>query len=72
MYIDSQMNCYPCSFGIWDKNTSESMSSKTLREIWLGEKFAVFRNGKKEKCINCDRKESCQGGCRIKVDIDLC
>lgn len=26
MYIDSQMNCFPCSFGRWDENISESLS----------------------------------------------
>ena len=51
MYIDSQMNCYPCSFGIWDKSVSESLSDKTLREIWLGKKFAAFRNWKKESVL---------------------
>lgn len=72
MYIDSQMNCYPCSFGIWDKSFSESLNDKTLREIWLGEKFAQFRNHKKEKCANCDQQVFCQGGCRLGLNIDLC
>lgn len=72
MYIDSQMNCYPCSFGIWDKSISESMKCKTLQEIWWGKKFTAFRKWKKEKCANCVRKELCQGGCRLGVDIDLC
>lgn len=72
MYIDSQMNCYPCSFDIWNDNTFESMMNKTLREIWLGKKFAEFRNRKKEKCINCDKWVLCQGGCKIMLDIDLC
>lgn len=72
MYIDSQMNCYPCSFGIWDKSVSESLSDKTLQEIWLGKKFAAFRNWKKEKCINCNQQVLCQGGCKIRANIDLC
>lgn len=72
MYIDSQMNCYPCSFGIWGKNISESMNDKTLREIWMGEKFATFREQKKEKCINCGQRELCQDGCRLGIDIELC
>lgn len=72
MYTDSQMNCYPCSFGIWDKSTFESMRCKTLREIWLGKKFAAFRNKGKEKCISCEQKESCRGGCRLGIDIDMC
>lgn len=72
MYIDSQMNCYPCSFGIWGKNISESMNDKTLREIWMGEKFASFREQKKGKCINCGKREHCQDGCRLGIDIELC
>jgi len=72
MYIDSQMNCYPCSFGIWDKRISESLDNKTLREIWIGEKFTDFRARKKEKCIDCRQRQFCQDGCRLGEDIDLC
>ncbi len=72
MYIDSLMNCYPCSFGIWDKDISESMSCKTIREIWQGEKFIAFRERKKEKCSNCGCRELCQDGCRLGIDIELC
>ena len=72
MYIDSLMNCYPCSFGIWDKDISESMSCKTIREIWQGEKFVAFRERKKEKCSNCVRRELCLDGCRLGINIDMC
>lgn len=72
MYIDSQMNCYPCSFGIWDNSIAESMNCKTLREIWQGEKFTAFKKRKKEKCYNCVKREVCQDGCRLGLDIDLC
>ena len=72
MYIDSQMNYYPCSFGIWDKSISESMNSKTLKEIWQGEKFIAFREQKKEKCSSCGQMELCRGGCRLGIDIDVC
>lgn len=72
MYIDSQMNCYPCSFGIWDKSISESMNSKTLREIWQGDKFVAFREQRKEKCSSCRQTELCRGGCRLGIDIDMC
>ena len=72
MYIDSQMNCYPCSFGIWDKSISESMNSKTLREIWQGDKFVAFREQRKEKCSSCRQMELCRGGCRLGIDIDMC
>lgn len=72
MYIDSQMNCYPCSFGLWDKHISESMCVKMLREIWMGEKFTNFRARKKEKCIDCMHSQLCQDGCRLGMNIDLC
>lgn len=72
MYIDSQMNCYPCSFGIWDKSISESMNSKALREIWQGDKFVAFREQRKEKCSSCRQTELCRGGCGLGIDIDMC
>lgn len=72
MYIDSQMNCYPCSFGIWDKGIFESMRCKTLREIWMGDQFKAFRNRKKDKCFHCDQQIFCQDGCRLGMNIDLC
>lgn len=72
MYIDSQTNCYPCSFGLWNKHISESMNDKSLREIWMREKFTSFRSRKKEKCVDCMQKQICQDGCRLGLDIDLC
>ena len=72
MYIDSRMNCYPCSFGIWNKSMSESLNYKTLQEIWLGETFDSFRKRKKETCSNCGHQLICRGGCKIRLNIDLC
>ena len=72
MYIDSRMNCYPCSFGIWNKEISESMKDKTLREIWRGKTFSAFREKSKEKCFNCKQKSLCQNGCRLGMNIELC
>ncbi len=72
MYIDSRMNCYPCSFGLWNEAVSESMHNKTIREIWWGKTFAEFRERKKEKCAACVSRELCLDGCRLSLDIDLC
>lgn len=72
MYIDSRMNCYPCSFGIWNKEISESMKDKTLREIWRGKTFSAFREKSKGKCFNCEQKSLCQNGCRLGMNIELC
>lgn len=60
------------AFGIWDKSISESMNSKTLREIWQGDKFVAFREQRKEKCSSCRQMELCRGGCRLGIDIDMC
>ena len=72
MYIDSRMNCYPCSFGIWNNEKPESLHEKSLRDIWNGEQFQLFRNYKKEKCTMCAMKTLCHTGCRLGLSIDLC
>lgn len=46
------------------------MNCKILLEIWVSEKFIVFRNWKKEKCMSCDQKGACQGGCRLGVYVE--
>lgn len=72
MYIDSQMNCFPCSFGIWQSGISESLHNKTIREIWNGSVFSAFRGKKKGICTGCDQSEACQKGCKLGLNIDLC
>lgn len=72
MYIDSQMNCFPCSFGIWQEGMSESLYKKTIREIWEGAVFSSFREKKKDMCSGCEQFEVCQGGCKLALNIDLC
>ena len=72
MYIDCQLNCFPCSFGIWQPGISESLHKKTIREIWTGSVFSSFREKKKKICGGCEQFEACQGGCKLGLDIDLC
>lgn len=72
MYIDSQMNCYPCSLVYGTKVYPNQGISKTLREIWQGDKFVAFREQRKEKCSSCRQTELCRGGCRLGIDIDMC
>lgn len=71
MYIDSQMKCYPCSFGI-DLGVSESMRDKSIREIWNGRLFTDFRDREKDKCTGCEKRALCRSGCRLGLLIDLC
>lgn len=72
MYIDSQMNCYPCSFGIWQKNISESLRNKTIKEVWESDLFSSFRKKEKSMCKGCEHFVFCRSGCKIGLDIDLC
>lgn len=72
MYIDSTMNCYPCSFGIWQTEISESLRNKSIKEIWEGKLFSEFRERNYEYCGQCEKKLMCQGGCKIGLNINLC
>lgn len=72
MYIDSQMNCYPCSFGIWNADICESMYKQSISDIWFGKTFTEFRERKKTKCISCIHNNLCREGCRLGIGIDLC
>lgn len=72
MYIDSLMNCYPCSFGIWQSGISDSLHGKSIKEIWEGKTFSEFRMKKKISCTHCNNFGLCQGGCKLSLDIELC
>ena len=72
MYIDSRLNCYPCSFGIWSTKMPDNLHNKTLREVWNSERFEAIRNCYKDKCTYCSKKVFCKFGCRIGLDIDIC
>jgi len=72
MYIDSRMNCYPCSFGIWSDEKPETLYEKSLREIWNGKQFSFYRYFKKERCTLCTKETLCHTGCRLGLSIDLC
>lgn len=72
MYIDSEMNAYPCSFDNQAGKYKESLRNKTIADVWNGEVFKTFRNIKKEKCTNCKFGKVCDSGCKLQLDIDLC
>jgi len=72
MYIDSQMNCFPCSFGIWSHSEPETLKDKSIREVWEGSQFNYFRSIQKNKCSICSNNIVCRTGCRLGLNIDLC
>ena len=72
MYIDSELKCYPCSFGIWNEPNPDSLKNKTIREVWNGEQFSKFRKKKKQKCVGCSVANICRFGCQLGLEIDVC
>lgn len=72
MYINSQLKCYPCSFG-QNNDLYDSMKNKSLRDVWNGEVFSSFRaKSMHAYCNSCSSIKMCQGGCKIGLDINLC
>lgn len=44
MYIDAEMNAYPCSFDNQLGKYRVSLENKQIEEIWNGVEFEHFRN----------------------------
>lgn len=72
MYIDSQLNAYPCSFGIDCRGNGISLKSNTIRDVWNSELFSQLRKSADESCLSCKEKVHCLGGCKLGLDISLC
>lgn len=72
MYIDSNLYCYPCSFGIWDSPEQISLKEFSLREVWNSEFFSRYRNHNDKKCRACAFLRLCRSGCRLGLDYCLC
>ena len=72
MYIDSNLNAMPCSFGNQSSNWKVSLLNHTIQEAWDSKEFNLFRNQLKNFCPNCDRRASCSGGCPICREVTLC
>ncbi len=68
MYIDSEMNAYPCSFDCESKNWVVSLKNKTINEVWNSDIFSSF----KEKYYNSCADEPCKVYCGGKCALDLC
>ena len=68
MYIDAEMNAYPCSFDCTAKNWAVSLKNTTIKEVWNSKVFSTFR----EKYYNSSAEESCKINCGGKCALDLC
>ena len=72
MYIDSTLKAFPCSFGCHIEKYGIQLKPKTIQEVWDGKVFNKFVNSNNFKCNNCSEKETCEGGCKLNLDINLC
>lgn len=72
MYIDSEMNAYPCSFDNQNAYYKVSLENKSIQEVWDSECFEVFRKkaGMKE-CTRCSHYKICLGGCALELEINM-
>lgn len=72
MYIDAEMNAYPCSFDNQLGKYRVSLENKQIEEIWNGVEFEHFRNIHLQKCNICKDSNICSYGCGLKLGIELC
>lgn len=72
MYIDSEMNAYPCSFDVASQQYRYSLKGKMIIDAWKSEIFQNFRNKQEKSCPNCSNKTMCMGGCTLFPMVNLC
>ena len=72
MYIDSQMNAMPCSFGNQNSKYFVDLHKYSIEQAWNSDVFNKFRNSLCNSCPSCKDRAMCGGGCPICRDIVLC
>lgn len=72
MYIDSNLNAYPCSFDCDNQNYKENLINKTIEEVWYSATFEKFKNVQDNSCVLCKNKTLCLGGCALDFNLNIC
>lgn len=72
MYIDCEMNAYPCSFDNQSGIYKVSLRNKKIIDAWNSMEFEQFRNEEREVCTGCSKRKLCGGGCKLELGIELC
>ncbi|MDP4224840.1 MAG: SPASM domain-containing protein [Bacteroidota bacterium] len=72
MYITADMKALPCSFDNQEQRWAFDISNNAIQEAWDSEQFEDFRNGFRNACPGCSKRNSCLGGCPIVNQIVLC
>ena len=69
MYIDCEMNAYPCSFDNQIGKYRVSLKDISIQEAWDSYVFNEFRN-RDPICNNCEKYSICKGGCGLALRIN--
>lgn len=69
MYIDSEMNAYPCSFDNQCGKYRVSLRDSSIQQAWDSLTFENFRN-RNSSCKECTRYSICNGGCGLELGIN--
>ncbi len=69
MYIDSDMNAYPCSFDNEKGRYRVSLKNSSIQEVWYSKIFDDFRR-RVSNCNSCDKYNICKGGCGLDLGIN--
>lgn len=72
MYIDSELNAYPCSFDCDKQEYRENLKNKTILSVWNSETFHNFKNKQESSCLACEKKKLCLGGCVLDFSVNVC
>ena len=72
MYIDCEMNAFPCSFDSCNKEYIFPMKDKKIIEAWNSDQFSTFRWKQEKRCSRCSHNALCLGGCTLFDEINLC
>ena len=70
MYIDSEMNAYPCSFDNQIGKYKISLDGNSIQSVWDSPIFEQFRN-RITSCDTCDAFHICKGGCALDLGINV-
>ena len=69
MYIDSELNAYPCSFDNQKGEYKVSLINRSIQDAWNSCTFDTFRN-RNMACKKCSVYRICNGGCGLEFGIN--
>lgn len=72
-FISEDLKMYPCSFMI-NKDNPGDLNKESIESVWKSN--YLFKNHRERilnnRCIGCQHKNECKGGCTFLPSINLC